>query len=274
MWDQHHEIATFIRNAIPVSPQVGIILGTGLGGLANEIDSLIILPYSEIPNFPRTTVQGHDGRIIIGALGGKIIIAFQGRFHFYEGYSMEKIILPVRIMHRLGIRLLILSNASGGLNPEFEIGDRMIVTDHINLMPSNPFIGYPNFRSEVLPDMSEVYDHRIVSHALKVARQIQIPMRRGILAAVSGPCFETKAEYAYIRILGADAVGMSIIPEALAAHQLRLPVFAVSVISDLGIAGKIVEVSHEDVQLAAARSEPLLTKLIKNLVTELDFSSP
>jgi purine-nucleoside phosphorylase len=270
MWQQTDRIVSYILAAHPFTPKAGIILGTGLGGLAREIDPAVILPYHTIPGFPLTTVHGHEGKLILGEFGNTMVMAFQGRFHFYEGYSMQQVILPVKIMHRLGIKLLILSNASGGLNPDFEIGDRMIVTDHINLMGENPLIGlYGNRLDERYTDLSEVYDPKWVRYATELASRLYIPIRRGVLAAVTGPCFETRAEYAYIRSLGADAVGMSIIPEALAAKQFRMQVFALSVISDLGIPGKIVEVTHEEVQRAAGRSEPGVTRLVKGLVNEM-----
>ncbi len=262
------ETLEFIRSRTLTQPEVGIILGSGLGGLITEIKIEVSLPYEEIPNFPVSTVEGHHGRLIFGKLSGKNIVAMQGRFHFYEGYTMQEITFPVRIMKMLGIRLLILSNASGGVNPEFEIGDMMIITDHINLLPTNPLIGKndkehgPRF-----PDMSEAYSADLIHKAIKIARRYNIKYQTGVFAAVTGPMYETPAEYRYIRNIGADAVGMSTIPEVIVARQMDLPCFAISVITDLGVTGKIIEVSHSDVIAAASQVEPKVTLLIKELLS-------
>lgn len=271
MWTEASKIAAFLRARIPVLPQVGIMLGTGLGGLVNEMEHSAAFSYKEIPGFPVTSVEGHTGKLIFGKLGGKEVMAMQGRIHYYEGLSMQTIILPIRVMSLLGISLLILSNASGGLNPSYGIGDMMIVTDQINLMGTNPLIGShdPRFGTR-FPDMSHVFDKKIIQTAKLVAHTHQIPCQCGVLASVAGPIFETNAEYAYIRFLGADAVGMSIIPEAIAARQLNLRCFAISVISDLGIPGKIQEVSHEQVQEVASRAEPVMTILIEKMLELMD----
>lgn len=267
MWNEASKIADFLRARIPVVPQVGIMLGTGLGGLVNEMVRTATFSYHEIPGFPETSVEGHTGKLIFGQLGGKEVMAMQGRIHYYEGLSMQRIVIPVRVMNLLGIRLLILSNASGGLNPSYRIGDMMIVTDQINLMGYNPLIGsHDHHFGTRFPDMSHVFDSEIIQTARLVAYKHQIPCKYGVLASVTGPIFETRAEYAYIQFLGADAVGMSIIPEAIAARQLRLRCFAISVISDLGVPGKIKEVSHEQVQKAASRAEPAMTLLIKKML--------
>lgn len=262
------ETIDFIKSRIKALPEVGIILGSGLGGLIKEITQVHSIPYEEIPNFPVSTVEGHQGRLIFGTLSGKNIIAMQGRFHYYEGYSMQEITFPVRVMKMLGIKLLILSNASGGVNPEFEIGDMMIITDHINLLPDNPLIG-PNHNEfgPRFPDMSEAYDAFLIHKAIKIARRHNIKYRTGVYAAVTGPMYETPAEYRYIRTIGADAVGMSTIPEVIVARQMDLPCFAISVITDLGVEGKIVEVSHTDVIEAASQVEPKVTLLIRELLS-------
>ncbi len=267
MWETANNIVTRIRSQIPFLPQVGIVLGTGLGGLVYEMKRSVEIPYSDIQGFPVTTVEGHRGKLIFGQLGNKEVMAMQGRIHYYEGISMQNVVLPIRVMSLLGIDLLILSNASGGINPSFQIGDLMIVTDQINLMNGNPLIGKhdPRFGTR-FPDMSEVFDREIIHRALQIAQKYNIPIKSGVLAAVTGPIFETKAEYAYIRYLGADAVGMSIIPEAIAARQLNLACFAMTVISDLGIPDKITKVSHEAVQQAASHTEPRMTLLIKKLL--------
>lgn len=264
------ETVDFILSRTDHKPEVGIVLGSGLSGLINEIETVHTLPYEEIPNFPVSTVEGHHGKLIFGRLGSKNIVAMQGRFHYYEGYSMKEIAFPVRVMKMLGVELLILSNASGGVNPDFEIGDMMIITDHINLLPSNPLIGAneetfgPRF-----PDMSEPYDAYLIHKAIKIARKHSIKYKTGVYAAVSGPMYETPAEYRFIRIIGADAVGMSTIPEVITARQMDLPCFAISVITDLGVDGKIVEVSHTDVIEAASQVEPKVTMLIKELLAGL-----
>ena len=265
------ETTSYIKSKVSLEPQIGIVLGTGLGGLVDDIEIKDALSYKEIPNFPVSTVKGHEGRLIFGTLGGKNVVAMQGRFHYYEGYTMEEVTFPIRIMKFLGIELLILSNAAGGVNPDFQIGDLMIIRDHINLMGANPLIGKndtglgPRF-----PDMSEAYDKRIIRHATKIARHNGIHFQVGVYAAVTGPTFETPAEYKYIHILGADAVGMSTVPEAIVARHMSLPCFAVSVISDLGVEGKIVEITHEEVIDAAALAAPKMTLVIKEMIAKFE----
>lgn len=267
MWEAVNNITATIRSRIPFSPLAGIILGTGLGGLVNEIKQPIEILYKDIQGFPLTTVEGHKGRLIFGLLGNKKVMAMQGRIHFYEGISMQDIALPICVMKQLGINLLILSNASGGINPSFQIGDLMLVTDQINLMNAHPLVDShdPQFVKSHT-DMREVFDRETVTRTKQIAQIYHIPLKSGVLAAVTGPVFETKAEYAYIRFLGADAVGMSIIPEAIAARQLGLSCFAVTVISDLGIPGRITKVSHEEVQQSASQTEPNMTLLITKLL--------
>lgn len=264
------ETAAFIKAKIKVAPEIGIILGTGLGGLINEIEDKVAIPYKDIPNFPVSTVEGHIGQLIFGRLGGRNIVAMQGRFHYYEGYTMREVTFPIRVMKLLGINLLVLSNASGGLNPTFEVGDLMIITDHINLMPSNPLIG-ENFDElgPRFPDMSDAYNKGIIRKALEIASENKLQIRTGIYAGISGPTFETPAEYNYIRIIGADAVGMSTVPEVIAARHMGITCFAVSVISDLGVHGKIVEITHKEVINAASVAEPRMTLLISELLKSL-----
>ncbi len=264
------ESVKYIREKVPEVPEVGIILGTGLGGLVNEITIEHELGYGEIPNFPVSTVEGHDGRLIFGRLGGKRIVAMQGRFHFYEGYSMAEVVFPVRVMKFLGIRYLFLSNASGGVNPDYEIGDLMVQNDHINLLP-NPLVGphEPAFGPR-FPDMSKPYDPALIDLARKIAGEHDIHLREGVYLATTGPTYETPAEYRYFRIIGADAVGMSTIPEVIAARQMGVPCFAVSIITDLGVPGKIEEVTHEAVQEVASRAEKKMTLLMKNMIARLE----
>lgn len=250
-------------------PAAGIILGTGLGGLVREIETAYVLPYEEIPNFPVSTVEGHSGKLIFGKIGGKPVVVMQGRFHFYEGYSMQQVVFPVRVMKYLGIQFLFVSNASGGVNPNYEIGDVMALNDHINLLPSNPLIGKnekefgPRF-----PDMSEPYDRKMLAHARAFAQNEGFTLHEGVYVSVSGPCFETPAEYKYMRIIGGDAVGMSTVPEVIAARHMSIPCFAVSVITDLGVEGKIMEVTHEDVIAAASKAEVKMTAIFKHLIAE------
>lgn len=263
----------FIRKRISSAPEAGIVLGTGLGRLANDIENPVIIPYHEIPYFPASTVEGHAGELISGLLNNRKIIAMKGRFHFYEGYLMSDVVFPVRVMKLLGIRLLILSNASGGLNPDFQIGDIMFVTDHINLMNlmnENPLKGRHNDEfGPQFPDMSHTYSLEIIQKAEEIAGRLGIRYCKGVYAGVTGPTFETPSEYRNLRFSGADAVGMSTVPEAIVASQMSLPVFAVSVISDLGVEGKIVKITHEDVIDAASLVEPAMTILIKTLLAEV-----
>lgn len=252
-------------------PDFGIILGTGLGGLVDEIATLYSIDYSEIPNFPLSTVKGHKGRMIFGHLGGRPVVALQGRFHYYEGYSMQEVTFPIRVIKSLGINILILSNASGGLNPDFHVGDVMFIEDHINLMGNNPLIGpHDKELGPRFPDMSEPYSHLLRESAQKIAEKLGIAFRTGIYVGVSGPTFETPAEYKYVRYIGGDAVGMSTVPEVIVARQSGLPCLAFSVISDLGVEGKIVEISHEDVIDAASIAEPKMTRIIKAFIAETD----
>ncbi len=273
MFKKVSEAIDFIRKKIETKPVAGIVLGTGLGHLSEEIIDKTIIPYEEIPHFPVSTVEGHAGELIIGKLNGCDVIAMRGRFHFYEGYSLHDVVFPVRVMKYLGIKILILSNASGGLNPGFAVGDMMFVEDHINmmnLMSENPLKGnHIEEFGDRFPDMNRPYDAKILHLAETKAQQLGIHYRKGVYAGVTGPTFETPAEYKFIRYLGADAVGMSTVPEAIAAAQMKLPVFAVSVISDLGVEGKIVEISHKEVIDAASLVEPEMTKLIKELLPEL-----
>ncbi len=263
------ETTKFLKNNTKYKPDIGIILGTGLGKLVDEINIEKSISYKDIPNFPTSTVEGHSGRLIFGKLGEKRVIAMQGRFHFYEGYPMEKISLPVRVMNFLGIQRLIVSNASGGVNPNYKIGDLMIINDHINLIP-NPLIGYnhdnlgPRF-----PDMSEPYCPIMINSAEEIAKERNIKIHKGVYVAVTGPTLETPAEYLYFRNIGGDTVGMSTVPEVIVARHMNLPCFAISVITDLGVPGKIQKVTHEDVQKVAENSEPKLTLLIKELISKI-----
>lgn len=263
------ETANYLRSIMKTQPKVGIILGTGLGNLAEQITDCTEVSYSEIPNFPISTVEGHSGKLILGKLGGVDVIAMKGRFHYYEGYPMSEVTFPVRVMYMLGIRTLFVSNASGGVNPNFEIGDLMIITDHINLFPEHPLRG-KNY-SELgprFPDMHDAYDKELVAKAKQIARENNIRVVEGVYAGTQGPTFETPAEYKYFSIIGADAVGMSTVPEVIVAHHMGMRVFGMSIITDLGVEGKIVEVSHEEVQQIGDRQQPLMTLIMTELIKQ------
>ena len=260
------ETASFIRERMHTSPQTAIILGTGLGSLVNEITDKYELKYEDIPNFPLSTVEGHSGKLIFGKLGNKDIMAMQGRFHYYEGYSMKEVTFPVRVMRELGIKTLFVSNAAGGMHPDFEIGDLMIITDHINFFPEHPLRGKNIPYGPRFPDMSEAYSKELIEEADKIAAQKGIKVQHGIYIGTQGPTYETPAEYKMFRILGADAVGMSTVPEVIVANHCGIRVFGISVITDLGVEGKIVEVTHEDVQKAADAAQPLMTTIMRELI--------
>ncbi len=272
MYEQIQSTAKFIKEKTnDFSPVFGIILGTGLGGLVKEIDVEFVLPYETIPNFPVSTVEGHSGKLIFGKLSGKKVVAMQGRFHFYEGYSMQQVAFPVRVMKFIGVEKLFVSNASGGVNPDFEIGDLMIQNDHINLFPGNPLIGANDKRfGPRFPDMSEPYDRTLIALAKKIAAELKIKVHEGIYVGMSGPNFETPAEYKMVRIIGGDTVGMSTIPEVIAARHMDLPCFAMSVITDLGVPGKIVHVTHADVQKEAEIAEKKMTQLMKEMILQIE----
>jgi len=264
------ETVNFIQSKIDFKPEVGIILGTGLGGLTKEINIELEIEYKDIPNFPVSTVEGHRGALIFGEFAGKKVIAMQGRFHFYEGYTMQETTFPVRVLKLLGIELLIVSNASGGMNPDFSVGDIMVINDHINLFGTSPLIGQniaelgPRF-----PDMSEAYDKKLIEKALQIGKELNIDLQKGVYAGVTGPTFETPAEYMYIRATGADAVGMSTVPEVIVARHMNMTCFALSVITDSGVPGEIVEISHEEVQEVASKAEAKMALIIRELLKSI-----
>jgi len=261
------EAVSYIRERIPESPDTAIILGTGLGKIVDHLEVEHVVDYESIPHFPVSTVEGHEGKLISGLLGEKRVLVMQGRFHYYEGYEMHEVIFPIRVMKFLGIKTLIVSNAAGGMNPDFEIGDIMVINDHICLMP-NPLLGKhnPEFGAR-FPDMSQTYDPELLQQARALSKELQIPIREGCYVGVTGPTLETPREYQYMRVIGGDAVGMSTVPEAIAAHQLGIRIFAVSVITDLGVPGKIQKLTHQDVIKAAEKTAPKLTELIIKLIT-------
>nr|WP_294894608.1 purine-nucleoside phosphorylase [uncultured Pedobacter sp.] len=252
------------------NPEIGIILGTGLGGLVSEIEVEHQLMYSNIPNFPISTLEFHSGKLIFGTLSGKKVVAMQGRLHFYEGYNMKQITFPVRVLKMLGIQKLFVSNASGALNPDFRKGDLMIIEDHINLQPDNPLIG-TNFEDlgPRFPDMSAPYNAELIEKGLSIAKAQNITCHKGVYVSVTGPNLETKAEYKYLRIIGGDAVGMSTVPEVIVANHMSLPVFAISVLTDEGFPETLQAVSVEEIIKIATEAEPKLTKILKELILHL-----
>ncbi|MDB5142849.1 MAG: purine-nucleoside phosphorylase [Mucilaginibacter sp.] len=271
MLENIQETTLYIKSRIgDFEPEVGIILGTGLGGLVSEIEVEKQLMYSNIPDFPISTLEFHSGKLIFGMLAGKKVVAMQGRLHYYEGYTMQQITFPVRVMKMLGIKILFVSNASGSLNPDFKKGDLMAIEDHINLQPLNPLIGRneeelgPRF-----PDMSQPYRRDLVDNALNIASANNITCHKGVYVAVTGPNLETKAEYRYLRIIGGDAVGMSTVPEVIVANHMGLPVFAISVLTDEGFPDILQPVSVEEILAVAHEAEPKMTLILKKLIAGL-----
>jgi len=262
------EATSFIREKIKGAPQTAIILGSGLGKIVDHLEVECAIDYESIPHFPVSTVEGHEGKLISGKLGNTHVLVMQGRFHFYEGYTMKEVIFPIRVLRLLGIKTLVVSNAAGGMNPNFEIGDIMVINDHINLMP-NPLIGKhdPEFGAR-FPDMSQTYDPDLLQKARDLSLKLQIPIQEGCYVGVTGPTLETPKEYEYLHIIGGDAVGMSTVPEVIAAHQMGISIFAASVITDLGVPGKIQKLTHNDVIEVAEKTAPKLTALIIELITD------
>jgi purine-nucleoside phosphorylase len=267
MLTQFKESVDFIVSKTSVKPTVGIVLGTGLGGLVKEIEVIDEISYADIPNFPISTVESHSGKLIFGKLGGKFVVAMQGRFHYYEGYNLQQVTYPIRVMKLLGIEKLFVSNASGGVNPDFIVGEIMILNDHINFFPGNPLIGKnldelgPRF-----PDMSEPYCPEMIQLAKDIANENNIRIAEGTYLGLTGPTLETPAEYKFVRTIGADAVGMSTVPEVIVARHMEIPCFAISIITDLGVPGKIKKVSLEEVIEVASRQEPKMTLILRELI--------
>ena len=269
MIEKIKETAAFIKEQFSIIPETAIILGTGLGELVNHITNQKELAYKDIPNFPISTVEGHSGKLIFGKLGTKDIMAMQGRFHFYEGYDMKQVTFPVRVMKQLGVKTLFVSNAAGGMNPTFKVGDLMVIRDHINLCPEHPLHGKNyNELGPRFPDMSEAYSKRLIKKAFEIAEKNNIYLQQGVYVGTQGPTFETPAEYKYFKIIGGDAVGMSTVPEVIVARHSDMEVFAISVITDLGVEGIVEKASHEEVQKAAALAQPKMTLIMKELVEQ------
>ena len=270
--EQIKETSEFIKRRVNNKlPKTAIILGTGLGAVVDHINIEVEIPYSEIPNFPVSTVQGHKGRMIFGTLGNKYIMAMQGRFHYYEGYTMREVTFPIRVMKAIGVKTVFVSNASGGMNPEFKVGDLMVITDHINLFPEHPLHGKnidelgPRF-----PAMGEAYSKRLIQMARDVAKEKNIRLMEGVYVGTQGPTFETPSEYRYFWRIGGDAVGMSTVPEVIVARHGDMEVFGISVITDLGVEGIVEKVSHEEVQKAAAAAQPIMAMLVQEIINRFD----
>lgn len=261
--------ASYILENIEGNPKSAVILGSGLGGFTKDIEILKTIPYSSIPDFPQTTVEGHSGALLHARANNKEFLVMQGRVHFYEGHSIDTIVYPIRVMKYLGIENLFLSNASGGMNENFEVGDIMIINDHINLIP-NPLVGAhnPEFGAR-FPDMGEAYSKEYIQIAHEIAKENNIKVHEGVYVAVTGPTYETPAEYKYFRIIGGDVVGMSTAPEVIIANQMGIKCFAISVVTDLGVPGKIEYITHEQVQIAAAAAEPKMATLVKELIARI-----
>ncbi len=268
--DQINEAVSFIESNTAAKPEIGIILGTGLGGLAAEIEVDKYLPYDEIPHFPISTVETHEGKLIFGKLGGKSVVAMQGRFHFYEGYNMRQITFPVRVMKKLGIHTLLISNAAGGMNPLYHRGDLMLIADHINLLGDNPLIG-PNLDDfgPRFPDMSEPYSEKLIELAENVGIENRIKLQKGVFIAVSGPNLETKAEYRFLRGIGGDVVGMSTVPENIAAIHCGIKVLGISVITDECFPDALQPVNVEEIIETAKNAEPKLTLIMKKVIERI-----
>lgn len=272
MLNKVNEAVAYLQPFVNEKPLAGIILGTGLGALINDLEITHAISYKDIPHFPVSTVESHSGRLIFGKLMGKPVVVMQGRFHFYEGYNLQEVTFPVRVMKLLGISYLFISNAAGGLNPEQQVGDLMVITDHINLLPDHPLRGKnePSFGPR-FPDMSDAYSIELIQLAKNCGTELGIKLHTGVYAAIQGPTLETKAEYKYLRIIGADAVGMSTVPENIVARHMDIPVFATSVITDMGIPELIThKVTLEDVIAAANKAEPSLALLFKTMISKLN----
>ena len=266
MYKRILETAEWLKARMTTQPETAIILGTGLGELAKEIDKEQVIPYTEIPHFPVSTVEGHAGCLIFGKLGGKDILAMEGRFHYYEGYDMKQVTFPIRVMRELGIKTLFVSNAAGGTNPAFEIGDLMIITDQINFMPENPLRGANIPQGPRFPDMGHAYDPQLIQLADAIADENGIKVQHGVYLATQGPTYETPSEYRMFARWGADAVGMSTVPEVIVARHCGIRCFGISIITDLGGMEEIVEVTHEDVQKAAAEAQPRMATIMGEMI--------
>ncbi|MBG6110656.1 purine-nucleoside phosphorylase [Flavobacterium sp. CG_9.10] len=269
MWEQVQETVSYIKERIDFTPEYGVILGSGLGSFTDEMKVEYTLPYNEIPNFPVSTVLGHKGALVFGTIGKKKVVAMQGRFHFYEGYSMTEVTFPVRVMKFLGIDKLVVSNASGGVNPNYKVGSIVLIKDHINMTPEHPLRGKNDERfGPRFVNMSEPYSRKMITKAKEIALDLNIEVFDGVYLGLQGPTFETLAEYRMVKILGADCVGMSTVPEVIVARHMDIETFGISVITDMGNEENIDSISHDEVLEAAKKAEPMVRSLIKELIVK------
>ena len=269
MWEQVQESVNYIVEKTNFSPEYGVILGSGLGGFTDDMLVEYILPYSQIPNFPISTVEGHKGALVFGTIGEKNVVAMQGRFHYYEGYSMKEVTFPVRVMKALGIEKLVVSNASGGVNHDYKVGSIVVIKDHINFMPEHPLRGKNDDRFGArFVNMSEPYSRKMLTKAKEIASELNILVKEGVYLGLQGPTFETLSEYKMVKILGADCVGMSTVPEVIVASHMGLECFGISVITDMGNEESIDNISHEEVLEAAQKAEPHVRNIIKELIKQ------
>jgi len=267
MFEKVQETVNYIKSKTNFSPEFGVILGSGLGGFTEDIEIEFTLPYNEIPNFPISTVEGHKGALVFGTIGNKKVVAMQGRFHYYEGYDMKEVTFPVRVMKYLGVEKLVVSNASGGVNPFYKVGDIVIIYDHINMMPEHPLRGKNDERfGPRFVNMSEPYSRELINKAKNIAIDLNIEVKDGIYYGLQGPTFETLSEYRMVKILGADCVGMSTVPEVIVARHMGVECFGISVITDIGDEHSIDTISHQEVLEAAEKAEPKVRNLIKELI--------
>lgn len=269
--EQIDQASSFVRQRTRTKPEIALILGSGLGALAQEIEVDATLPYSEIPNFPASTVEGHSGHLVLGRLEGKAVVAMAGRVHFYEGYTLAQVVFPVRVMHALGARALVVSNAAGGINRQWHRGDLMIIADHINFFGSNPLIG-PNDPGlgPRFPDMSQPYDPAFIALAERAAESDRVLVRKGVYVGVSGPSYETPAELRMLGRWGADAVGMSTVPEVIAARHMGMRVLGITAITDMATGEQVQQVTHEEVIAVGKEVEPRFIRLVKRIVREMN----
>jgi len=270
--EQINQASSFVRQRTKIKPKIALILGSGLGALAHEIEAEATLPYAEIPNFPPSTVEGHSGQLVVGRLEGKAVVAMAGRVHFYEGYTMQQVVFPIRVMHALGAEALIVSNAAGGINRQWHRGDLMIIADHINFFGTNPLIG-PNDPDlgPRFPDMSQPYDPEFIALAERSAEADGAVIRKGVYVGVSGPSYETLAELRMLRGWGADAVGMSTVPEVIAGRHLGMRVLGITAITDMATGEQVQQVTHEEVIAVAKEVEPKFIQLVKRIVREMQL---
>lgn len=267
MWEQVQQTVEYIKNKTGFTPEYGVILGSGLGSFTDDIRIEFTLPYIEIPNFPVSTVEGHKGALVFGTIGDKKVVAMQGRFHYYEGYDMKQVTFPVRVMKYIGVTKLIVSNASGGVNPNYKVGSIVLIKDHINMLPEHPLRGKNDERfGPRFVNMSEPYSQKMIAKAKEVAKELNIEVQDGVYLGLQGPTFETLSEYRMVKALGGDCVGMSTVPEVIVARHMNLETFGLSVITDMGNEEAIGTITHEEVLEAAREAEPHVRQLIKQLI--------